>query len=478
MLFNSFAFVLFAVVVYALYLVLDHRGQNILLFVASVFFYAWWDWRFLGLLFFSILLDFWCGRRIFEAPTHGWKRFYLILSLIGDLGVLFLFKYFDFFVETAGLLLQGIGMKPHFETLHLILPLGISFYTFQTLSYSIDIYRGDAKPTRNLLDFAVYVLFFPQLVAGPIERSTRLLPQIASPRTLQWNRTVDGIGLILQGYFKKVVIADNLAPFVMAIYQQKPVEYVSGCNILLATYAFAFQIYCDFSGYSDIARGLGKILGIELMVNFRRPYFAANPSEFWRRWHISLSTWLRDYLYIPLGGNRHGEFNTYRNLMVTMLLGGLWHGAATHFVLWGAFHGALLAIHRAVRGSNHNPIRTGRRFYGAGVFRCIKILLMFHLTCCGWFLFAVDSEARMIGLFDRFVHHFDWQSYSFDLAVALGFFLPIFLIYEIASEYWSRGSEKEEPAPWWAKSMMYSYMLVMIILYGVMNGAEFIYFQF
>jgi len=345
MLFNSLEFAVFMVVVYGLYLVLNHKWQNRMLLVASYIFYGAWNWRFLSLIFISTVLDYICGIKIYNSNSVKRKRFFLFLSVFGNLSILGFFKYFNFFVGDLTALINYFGFSFQTHSLNIILPVGISFYTFQTMSYTIDIYRDKLRPTRRFFDFALFVAFFPQLVAGPIERARNLLPQILSPRTFSVDRFYEGCYLIFWGLFQKIVIADNLAKMVVPVFGDW--QYESG-KVLLALYAFAFQIFCDFAGYSNIARGLGRVMGFEIMVNFRLPYFATNPREFWRRWHISLSSWLRDYLYIPLGGSRKGAIFTCRNILITMLLGGLWHGAAWTFVFWGVYHSFLLVAHRGV----------------------------------------------------------------------------------------------------------------------------------
>ena len=317
MLFNSLEFLVFFALVYGLYRVLGHRGQNRMLLLASYVFYGAWDWRFLSLILISTLVDYQAGLKIASSDQRGQKRFWLFCSVATNLSLLGFFKYFNFFAENlAGLFgLFGIQLDP--VTLRIVLPVGISFYTFQTMSYTIDIYRGKLAPTRSLPDFALFVAFFPQLVAGPVERARNLLPQILAPRTVTREGFFQGCFLIGWGLFEKVFIADNLARIVDPVFATD--GSWGGATILLACYAFAFQIFCDFDGYSNIARGIGKCLGFEIMINFNLPYFAVNPSDFWKRWHISLSSWLRDYLDIPRGGIRSGTWMTYRNLALTML---------------------------------------------------------------------------------------------------------------------------------------------------------------
>jgi D-alanyl-lipoteichoic acid acyltransferase DltB (MBOAT superfamily) len=393
MLFNSFIFWPFFAAVFALVLVLPHRAQNRMLLVASYIFYGAWDWRFLGLILLSTLVDYFVGLRMARSTVDAERRRLLMLSLGTNLGLLGVFKYFGFFVETFTAMMAGIGFDVDPLVVSIILPVGISFYTFQTLSYTIDIYRRELEPARDFLDFALFVAFFPQLVAGPIERAKNLLPNITNPRRI----TMDGIGrgavLCLVELIKKVVIADGLAPSVDAVFAA---DAPTGAEVAIAVFFFAIQIYCDFSRYTDIARGTAKILGFDLMRNFAQPYFAADPQEFWRRWHISLSTWLRDYLYVSLGGNRKGRGRTYVNLMATMTLGGLWHGAAWNFVLWGIYQGTLLVVHRAISGRHKRTGEAQLTSFGAIIRRVGAVVLFFPLVCYGWLLFRAESFEQIV----------------------------------------------------------------------------------
>lgn len=381
--FNSWQFLALAAVVYPLYFRLPHGAQNWLLLIASYVFYGAWDVRFLLLIAGSTLIDYVVALRLDHTTDRARRRRWLTVSLVGNLGALAFFKYFGFFVESASVALESLGIPAARLRLDIVLPVGISFYTFQTMSYTIDVYRGELKATRSLRDFALFVAYFPQLVAGPIERASRLLPQIINPRRVSLDQISQGLWLISWGLFKKVAIADNLAIIVDRTFSLN--SGASGAEYLIAIYAFAYQIYCDFSGYSDIARGLAACMGIDLMVNFNRPYLATDPRDFWRRWHISLSTWLRDYLYIPLGGSRGGVLTTYFALFLTMVLGGLWHGANWTFVLWGVYHGLLLIIHRM--WTERAGARMPDTFLGTAVSRVV----MFHLVCAGWLLFRADS---------------------------------------------------------------------------------------
>lgn len=339
MIFNSFTFLAFFIVFFILYYLLRHRikSQNILLLVGSYIFYGWWDFRFLSLIIFSTLIDFWVGNKISAAITEKRKRKLLFMSLSINLGLLIVFKYFNFFMDSLYYSLNQLGYTVENQfILNVILPVGISFYTFQTLSYSIDIYRGKIKPAKSYVSFAAFVGYFPQLVAGPIERASNLLPQIENPRKITIQDISIGSRLALWGFFKKVVIADSLAIPVDDIFGTY--SSLSGETLILGVFFFSFQIYCDFSGYSDIAIGLSRCLGIKLMSNFKFPYFSRNISEFWRRWHISLSSWFKDYLYIPLGGASNNYYLTLRNVLIVFLISGLWHGANMTFILWGISH--------------------------------------------------------------------------------------------------------------------------------------------
>jgi alginate O-acetyltransferase complex protein AlgI len=395
MLFNSLEFLVFFVCVYALYLVLPHRGQNGLLLIASYFFYGCWDYRFLALIALSTTVDFFLAQKVAAAESDRARKWLLAASMATGLGILGFFKYFNFFVDSAEGLIHAMGFDPGWMRLNIVLPVGISFYTFQSMSYTIDVYRGVLKPTTRYFDYALYVSLFTQLVAGPIERATHLLPQVLNPRSITWQGVRLGLWLFGWGLFKKLVIADNAAIIADQVFSGQ-VEWTAG-TALLGVYAFALQIYCDFSGYSDMARGLGFFLGFNIMVNFRNPYFALNPSDFWRRWHISLSTWLRDYLYIPLGGNRKGPRRTYINLMLTMVLGGLWHGAAWTFVFWGLFHGGLLAAHRYIAQRVSAPKDV------SAVGKAWRMVGMFHAVCFSWLLFRAESMADVGGLLAAFM---------------------------------------------------------------------------
>ena len=390
MLFNTPQYLVFFVTVLLVYFALPFRAQNVWLLAASYFFYGTWDYRFLSLLLLSTVIDYSAGLAIHAARQRN-DRFRmkraLILSVGSQLAILGYFKYFNFFVDSAASLLHAFGFTPSVPVLNVILPIGISFYTFQTMSYTIDIYRGAFAPTRNFVDFALSVAFFPHLVAGPIQRARSLIVQIERPRVVtqdMWNR---GLTLILIGLLRKVVIADP-AGAVADAYFANPASFTSvplACGLVL----YGLQIYNDFAGYSEMARGSANLMGFDLMRNFRHPYFARNISEFWQRWHISLSTWLRDYLYIPLGGNRNGWGRTQLNLMTTMLLGGLWHGASWNFVIWGGLHGGYLVGYHTYK--RFRPVETPRLASPAR--QMASAALVYGLVTFTWLFFRSHDIA-------------------------------------------------------------------------------------
>ncbi len=477
MLFNSFAFWIFFIVVMLLYHRFRHRAQNVLLLVASYFFYGCWDWRFLSLIVLSTLVDYIVANRIVKSDSQKKRRMLLTISMVTNLGILGFFKYYGFFAGELVTLFTAIGIPALLPTFKVILPVGISFYTFQTMSYTIDVYRGHCKPAGNLLDFAVYVSFFPQLVAGPIERAAHFLPQVTSDRIWKPEYFQQGLFLVVMGLFKKIVVADNMAVLVNSIFET-PLAELSGLEVLVGVYAFAFQIYGDFSGYSSIARGISKWLGFDLMMNFRMPYFAINPSDFWRRWHISLSQWLRDYLYVPLGGNRHGTFNTYRNLMLTMLLGGLWHGANWTFVAWGAFHGLILCTYRLFDQRRLKRIVTREKGASlSGISRFVQMLLMFHLICISWLLFRAETISQAWGMFGLMVTDFTFTPLVLTMAGMLLFYAGPLIAFEAWLEF-QRKSFSLFDIHWGWRAVVYSYALMMCFCFPPPVAGTFIYFQF
>ncbi len=394
MTFTTLTFILFLALFFPLYWGLRNRtAQNALIVLASYFFYGWWDFRFCALMLLASLLDYGIGLGLNRAQNPGTRRLILTLGLAGNIGMLGFFKYFNFFAENFRVMAAGLGWKVDPVTLHIVLPVGISFYTFQTMCYSIDVYRGRLRATPRLIEYLAYVSFFPQLVAGPIERATNLLPQFFAKRSFQYDRAVNGCRQILWGCFKKMVIADNLAPLVDEAFSD-PSRF-SGGELAMATLFFAFQIYCDFSAYSDIAIGVARLLGFELMRNFAYPYFSQSMGEFWRRWHISLTTWFKDYVYFPLGGNRVAPPRWAFNVMVTFLLSGFWHGASWSFVVWGALNG--LAILPSRLSPRPQTGRTAEAPGGNEDLPRLKTLgrmaLTFGVVCLGWVFFRAKTLA-------------------------------------------------------------------------------------
>jgi alginate O-acetyltransferase complex protein AlgI len=434
-------------------------------------------WSILTIFLATVLINaFHPLLRLLSARHHS--RFFLVLSVVTNLTILGFFKYYNFFADNFAVIGEKIfGLAPNALVLNVVLPVGISFFTFQTMSYVIDVYRGKMTASRSLIEVAVYISFFPQLVAGPIERGKHLLPQFQRPRTIDTATFKEGLWLIAWGLYKKIVVADNMARIVNGVFE--PFDNLGsvaaavpedGMRVLMAIYAFAFQIYCDFSGYSDIARGTAKLLGFDIMLNFNLPYFAKNPSDFWRRWHISLSTWLRDYLYIPLGGNRYGNFKMYRNLMITMLLGGLWHGAAWTFVLWGAFHGIVLVLYRVfapdsgrVESSWWKPVVQG--------------VVMFHIVCLGWLIFRAQNLTT-IGVFLQSIFlHPNWSPEAIECFRSLVFYSWFLILFQVIQGF----SGKLSPIlewPWFARLNVWVFMVMSLISLATRSVQEFIYFAF
>ena len=495
MLFNSYLFWVFFAVVIWLYRRLSTHWQNRMLLVASYVFYGTWNWRFLFLLAGTTLMDYFVGLGISGTSVSRRKKTFLLISISANLLLLGFFKYSGFFSQELVNALARLGVHASLPVLHILLPVGISFYTFQELSYTIDVYRGRTKAVRNLLDFALYVSFFPQLVAGPIERSYQLIPQLLNPRKIDEGDFSAGLYLVLMGLFRKVVIADNMAALANAAFL-RPVDQVTGAELLMGVYAFALQIYCDFSGYSSIAQGIARWMGIRLMDNFHMPYLAISPGDFWHRWHISLSTWLRDYLYIPLGGNRGGEWKTYRNLMLTMTIGGLWHGANWTFICWGLYHGLLLclwrpfeknrrpAIQAAAQPSDHaragimdyenpriSPILVDRAIH------LLKIILMFHIVCFGWLMFRAASMGQVFSIVHRIFTDYHWSDEAtYQLRMMILLTGPL-LLYEIWLEH-RNDLFSLLKIHWLARGLAYSYLIWSMQVFPAEAAHEFIYFQF
>lgn len=467
MLFNSFQFALFLPAVLLVLALLPRRARNGFLLVASYVFYGAWDVYFLSLIFLSTVLDYHCGLAIEASTDPGRRKAYVAASACGNLLILGFFKYFDFFVGNLAGLLGSMGFDVSMPVLGLVIPVGISFYTFQTMSYTIDVYRREVPACRRFGDFALFVAFFPQLVAGPIERAGHLLPQVAADRRVDLAAVKEGGWLVFWGFYKKVFVADNLARVADPVFAA-PQDH-SAWMILLASYAFTIQIYCDFSGYTDIARGVAKWLGFDIMLNFRLPFFATDPSDFWRRWHISLSRWLRDYLYIPLGGNRRGDARTKANLMATMALGGLWHGAQWTFVIWGVYHGLLLVVYRALGIRGGGGIR-GWRKVGA-------ILLMFHWTVLGFLVFRIEQTADIAHIARAFLG--GWGGGAAALATAGMMAATVALLALVqAAQYCKDDLLVVFRWHWSLRAVLYVVMYLSLTLGGAFDGRQFIYFSF
>lgn len=478
MLFNSLGFALFLPLVFLLYWFVGRRQlnlQNLLLVLASYFFYACWDWRFLSLIFFSTVVDYTTGLAL-AGQNEKWKRKTLLwLSIVCNVGILGFFKYYNFFVQSFTEVFMLVGLKFHLGTLNIILPVGISFYTFQTLSYTIDVYKKRLEPTNNFIAFAGFVSFFPQLVAGPIERATNLLPQFLANRTFNYAKAVDGMRQILWGLFKKVVVADNCAEMVDLMFG-KPEAY-SGSTLVLGAVFFAFQIYGDFSGYSDIAIGTARLFGFELKQNFSFPYFSRDIAEFWRRWHISLSTWFRDYLYIPLGGSRGSTWIKVRNVFIIFCVSGFWHGANWTFLVWGGLN-ALFFLPLLLRKKNrmHLDVVAKERVFPP-LKEVFQILITFGITVFTWIFFRAESVGHawlyLKGIFQS-------SLFSFPSLSPLHVWLGIFVM--ISSEWVHRDKQHgldlnnrrvAQPIRW-------AIYLTLIFSTAFFMGASdpFIYFQF
>ncbi len=472
MVFNSLMFAVFFAAVLLLYFRLPHRGQNLLLLVASYVFYGAWDWRFTSLLFISTTVDWWAGLHLDPDKSPAYRRRVLLLSCVFNLGFLGVFKYYGFFTRSFLDLAARFGLHPDVHIVAIALPIGISFYTFQSMSYTIEVYRNHLRPARSYLEYATFVAFFPHMVAGPIMRATNLLPQVQKPRVVTRAHVMEGLRLMLWGLYKKMVVADNMALIVDPIFARGG-PYTFG-EVFVGVLAFAFQIYGDFSGYSDIARGTASLLGFQLIVNFDLPYFATSPQDFWRRWHISLSSWLRDYLYVSLGGNRKGHGRTYVNLALTMLLGGLWHGANWTFVAWGAYHGTLLAVHRAIR--ERWPLPAGRPVWRERLGRAASIAFMFGLTLYGWLLFRCHTFPQITAMTRALVHGpLDPRALA-RLGTIAFYAAPLAIVQCV--QYAKDDLEFMRVAPVSVQAPVYLFLLYSILLFGAFHGATFIYFQF
>lgn len=482
MLFNSLNFAIFLPIVFILYWFATKgnlRLQNILLLVSSYFFYACWDWRFMFLLIFSTLLDYFTGIKIHEATNQRKRLFWLWLSIGINLGFLGVFKYYNFFAASFadGLLL--LGFKTNLDSLQVILPVGISFYTFHGLSYVLDLYKNRIKPERNFIDYSVFVSFFPLLVAGPIERATHLLPQILIKREFDYSKAVDALRQILWGLFKKIVIADNCAEFANTIFNNSA-DY-SGSTLVLGAIFFSFQIYCDFSGYSDIALGTARLFGIDLLRNFAFPYFSRDIAEFWRRWHISLSSWFKDYLYIPLGGSKGGIWMKIRNTFIIFLVSGFWHGANWTFIVWGALNGLYFLPLLLTKNNRKNldTVAQGRLF--PTVKESFQILFTFGITVFAWIFFRAENIHHafkyIAGIFSSSLfsipHHFGGKNALVTIALTFIFVLVEWQGRENQYAIQNLGFK-------WKRPLRFAIYYAIIIAIFWFSGKEqqFIYFQF
>jgi alginate O-acetyltransferase complex protein AlgI len=477
MLFNSFEFLLFLPTIFFLHWLIARspREQNAVLLSASYFFYACWDWRFLFLLTFSTVLDFITGIKIHETKKRGKRKLLLFLSLSINLGFLGIFKYYNFFVESLTKIISTTGLKTDVWTLNIILPVGISFYTFHGISYIVDVYKERVEPERNIIDYSIFVSFFPLLVAGPIERATNLLPQIKKIRKFEYLKGVDGLRQIMWGLFKKIVIADNCAEIANEIFNTSSTQ--SGSNLLLGAILFAFQIYGDFSGYSDIALGTARLFGIELLQNFSYPYFSRSIAEFWRRWHISLSSWFKDYVYIPLGGSKGGNLTRIRNTFIIFILSGLWHGANWTFVMWGLINAILITPAILLKTNRSNMNIVGERGSLPSAKEAFQIMITFLLTVLAWVFFR-SSTIQQAFLIIKEIFSKSLFSLPTIMPLTLSFYLFCFLIIE-----WIGREEKyalEKMGLNWSSPLRYSLYYLIIISLFIFNGKsqEFIYFQF
>jgi D-alanyl-lipoteichoic acid acyltransferase DltB (MBOAT superfamily) len=525
-LFNSFTFAVFFGLFYGLYWSLARkvRLQNLLILAGSYLFYGWWDERFLVLIIVSSVTDYLAGfgasagvvdrRQVYKALAFLWtasvlalasnlaesqwifawltgytallfitlalvhrqpelrrRRVFVACSVVINLTILGTFKYFNFFATEFTSLFGSLGIAVDPVALNIVLPVGISFYTFQTMSYTLDVYSGKMKSHNSMLDFAAYVAFFPQLVAGPIERARRLLPQFHVQRKFSWESLTSGFWLFAWGLYKKLVIADNLAPIANRIFAD-PLNH-SSAELIAGLLAFTFQIYCDFSGYSDMARGIARTLGFKIMVNFRLPYFSRTPSEFWQGWHISLSSWLRDYLYIPLGGNRSGPIGTYRNLALTMLLGGLWHGAAWTFIAWGAYQGAILVVYRLIRVDVSRSERS-REGSMTPLINAALTLLMFCLTMLGWLFFRAASM-QDVWIFAQ--RTFLWTAGSWDGWLHVLAYISPLLAMQVLQKHTGRLELISETKGFIGLTVR-AMLIYALVFLSASGGQEFIYFDF
>lgn len=478
MLFNSLEFLIFLPTIFFLYWFIFNKGlfsQNLFILLSSYLFYGWWDYRFLSLIFFSTIVDFFVGKKIHFSKDIKERKFYLALSLFINLGILGFFKYFNFFIDSFIDLVTITGYSLENQwTLKIILPVGISFYTFQTMSYSLDIFRREIKPVNDFIAFASFVSFFPQLVAGPIERAKALLPQMMKKRSFDYLQAFFGLRLIIWGMFKKVVVADSLARYI-DIFYANPNDFI-GLPSIVAMIFFTFQIYCDFSGYSDIAIGTARLFGIHLNRNFNIPYISTSFTEFWKRWHISLSSWFRDYVYISLGGNRVVQFLNYRNLIITFMVSGLWHGANYTFVVWGAIHGFLLIIEKYFKDLKLD----------FSINRILKITLTFFITNVTWVFFRSDNVSQALSILRNATslsmnineNIYSFRGFGVDFFELSVMFALILIV--VCTEFLEKRIKKSKIYNSKIIQFIWMQLLIFFILFFATKGElkNFIYFQF
>lgn len=476
MVFNTLRFAIFFSLVYILYRILNHKWQNILLLAASYIFYSFWDWRFLSLILASTLVNYYCGLKIAGSSDEGNRKSFFILSVCFNLGMLCFFKYFNFFAENLSTLTGSFGWHIDKVTLNIILPLGISFYTFQAMSYPIDIYWNVIKPTRSLSDFALFVSFFPLVISGPIERARNLIPQISNKRVITLDKFYEGGWLISWGLYKKILVADNLARIGKGVFDN-PIN-LPGSVIMLATYAFAFQVYADFSGYSDIARGLGRVMGFDIMANFRTPFFSSNMYDFWQRWHISLTTWIKEYIFYPLALAKifGRQLKVPIVIIITWAIMGFWHGAAWKFILWGIYHGAILVIYSKIRP--YLMVMKPKNNIIANPWLALQIVIVFHIFSIGLLFFAASSTSQVLTALQGMIFRFS-QAYAFDpklFVMATILLSPLLLI-----EFFQHKKNDEMVVLKWplaVRGILYYILLYSTITYGNFTAQRYYYFQF
>lgn len=482
MLFNSLSFGIFLPIVFILYWFIFNKNfkwQNVLLLVASYYFYSCWDYRFSFLLLFSTLLDYYTGIKIKDAKQKNLKKIWLWTSIIINLGFLGVFKYYNFFTSSFAQFLNSLGLEVNMGSINVILPVGISFYTFHGLSYVIDLYKGKIEPERNFVNYSVFVSFFPLLVAGPIERATHLLPQIAAPRIFNYAKAANGMRQILWGLFKKIVIADNAAEIANQIFNNS--DQLNGSTLLIGAFFFSIQIYCDFSGYSDIALGTARLFGIELLRNFAFPYFSRDIAEFWRRWHISLSSWFKDYLYIPLGGSKGNVYQRIKNTFIIFLVSGLWHGANWTFIVWGLLNALYIMPSIIFQKNRHYMEIVAKGKILPSINEVGAILLTFLLTTFAWIFFRANDLSHAIDIVTTIFSDSLLHTPSF-MGKTKALILMVIIIFFFLIEW--KGRESEFAISTfvlkWNKPLRWSFYILLISILLIFSGKEqeFIYFQF